>query len=83
MDYKHLISLFAYDNDWEHAYILKMNRERITHLSKMTNPLPNKERKHSLRSWPMTIEGINSGREKNAIENIMKWKEIIREELRS
>ncbi|SFA89379.1 hypothetical protein SAMN04488072_103115 [Lentibacillus halodurans] len=71
--HKHLVTLFtnAYDNDGDNDYILKKNRERVTHISKITNPLPNKERKRTLRL----------GRRKNAIENIIKWKEKIRDEL--
>lgn len=82
--YKHLIHLFtdAYDNDWDTAYILKKNRERVTHISKITNPLPNKERKCTPKLWSMTIEQIYLGGEKNAIENIIKWRETIRAELK-
>ncbi|MGN8646265.1 DUF5946 family protein [Gracilibacillus sp. HCP3S3_G5_1] len=81
--YQHLINLFtdAYDNNWDNAYILKKNRERVTDISKITNPLPNKERKRTLRLWSMTIEDIYLGGETNAVENIIKWKEKIRDEL--
>jgi len=82
--YKHLVNLFieAYDNHWEPAYILKKNREIVKSLNKITNPIPSSERNRELRLWPMTIEDIYLGGENNAIANINKWKDIIRNELR-
>jgi Family of unknown function (DUF5946) len=81
--YNHLVNLFtdAYDNKWDTAYILKKNREAVTNIDKITNPLPTKERKRQLKSWSMTIEDIYLGGEEHAIENILKWKEQIRNEL--
>ena len=82
--YTNLVNLFinAFDNDWDTPYILKKNREIVKSLSKITNPLPSIARKRELRLWPMTIEDIYLGREQNAIVNINKWKEQIRNELR-
>ncbi len=82
--YKNLVSLFtdAYDNNWDTAYILRRNREGLKNLSKITNPVPSNERNRKLRLWPMTIEDVYLGGEKNAIENIIKWKEKIRNELK-
>lgn len=82
--YKHMIDLFidAYDNNWDIVYILKKNREIVKNIGKITNPMPNMERKRDLKSWSMTIEDIYLGGEKNAIENIIKWKEQIIKELR-
>lgn len=49
--YKYLVKLFidAYDNDLEISYILKKSREIVKSLSKITNPIPSKERKRELR----------------------------------
>lgn len=82
--YKQLVNLFinAYDNDWDSAYILKKNRETVKSVGKITNPIPNSERKRELRLWSMTIEDIYLGGEKSAIANINKWKDQIRNELR-
>ena len=82
--YKHLVNLFidAYDNNWGTPYILKKNREIVKSVGKITNPIPNEERKRELRLWSMTIEDIYLGGEQNAIENINKWKEQIRNDLR-
>ncbi|MCQ6559265.1 DUF5946 family protein [Paenibacillus mendelii] len=81
--YKLLVQLFieAYDNDWSISYILKKNREITANLSKITNPLPNKDRKRERRWWSMTIEDIYLGGERHAIDNITKWKEKLRGEL--
>ncbi|AOT69478.1 DUF5946 family protein [Geosporobacter ferrireducens] len=81
--YKHLVKLFidAYDNKWDTPYILKKNREIVKSVGKITNPIPSKERKRKLRLWSMTIEDIYLGGEKNAIVNINKWKEQMRNEL--
>lgn len=82
--YKHLVKLFieAYDNNWYSAYILKKNREIVKSLGKITSSIPNAERHRELRQWPMTIEDIYLGGEDNAIANINKWKDEIRNELR-
>ena len=82
--YEHMVNLFidAYDNDWDQAYILKKNREIVKTIGKITNPIPNSQRERKLRLWPMTIEDIYLGGEKNAIENINIWKDLIRNELR-
>ncbi len=82
--YKHLVNLFidAYDNDWDTPYILKKNREIVKSVGKITNPISSKERQRELRLWLMTIEDIYIGGEKNAIQNINKWKKQIRNELR-
>nr|WP_288824978.1 DUF5946 family protein [uncultured Clostridium sp.] len=82
--YKLLVNLFidAYDNDWDTPYILKKNREIIKSVSKITNPISSKERNRELKHWSMTIEDIYLGGEQNAIVNINKWKEKIRNELK-
>jgi hypothetical protein len=82
--YKHLVKLFidSYDNSWETPYILKKNREMVKSVGKITNSIPNKERKRELRLWSMTIEDIYLGGEQNAISNINKWKERVRNDLR-
>jgi hypothetical protein len=82
--YKHLVNLFidAYDNNWDTPYILKKNREIVKSIGKITNPIPNEERKRELRLWSMTIEDIYLGGEQNAIKNIKKWKERVRNDLR-
>ncbi len=82
--YKYMVNLFidAYDNDWDQAYILKKNREIVKSVGKITNPIPNSQRERELKLWPMTIEDIYLGGEKNAIENITKWRDLIRNELR-
>lgn len=82
--YRLLVDLFtdAYDHDWDTAYILKKNRELVTKVGKITNPLPNNERKRKSKFWSMTIEDIYLGGETNAIANIIKWKEQIRCELK-
>jgi hypothetical protein len=69
-------------NDWDSVYILKKNREIVKSVGKITNPIPNMERKRELRLWTMTIEDIYLGGERNAIDNINKWKEHIRNELK-
>lgn len=63
-------------------YILKRNREIVKSVGKITNPTPNAERERELRLWPMTLEDIYVGGEQNAIMNINKWKERIRNELK-
>lgn len=81
--YKHLVNLFvnAYDNHWDTPYILKKNQEIVTSLGKITNPIPNKERKREQKHWSMTIEDIYRGGEQKATENIKKWKECVRNEI--
>lgn len=46
--YRLLADLFtnAYDHDWDTAHILKKNRESVTKVGKLTNPLPHHERNH-------------------------------------
>ncbi|MCR8842349.1 DUF5946 family protein [Paenibacillus sp. SC116] len=81
--YRLTVQLFseAYDNDWDTAYILKRNRKMVATIDKISNPQPHKERVRKLKSWSMTIENIYAGGEKNAIANIIKWKDSIRNEL--
>lgn len=81
--YRHLARLFmdAYDHDWDTAYILKRNRELMKNVDKLTNPLPNKDRKRERAFWSMTIEDIYLGGEQHAIANIIRWKKQIRHEL--
>lgn len=82
--YRLLVRLFidAYDNEWDTAYILKRNRELVSNAGKITNPLPNQERKRSYKHWSMTIVDIYMGGEQNAIANLLKWRERISTELR-
>lgn len=82
--YNLMTNLFigAYDNNWDTGYILKKNRELVSKVGKITNPLPSHKRKREFRNWSMTIEDIYSGGEDNAIDNINKWKETIRKELK-
>ena len=82
--YKSLIKLFteAYDNHWETAYILKRNRELVRNIGKITNPEPNEDRERTFKFWSMTINDIYLGTEERAIENITKWREQIRIELK-
>ncbi|UVI29041.1 DUF5946 family protein [Paenibacillus spongiae] len=81
--YEKLVHLFkeAYDHGWEPAYILKKNREMTANISKISNPIPNKDRRRQLRKWSMTIEDIYLGGEDQAINNIIKWKNLLRSEL--
>ncbi|MCM3782417.1 DUF5946 family protein [Neobacillus mesonae] len=81
--YRQAVQLFkdAYDNEWETAYILKINKERVANAGKITNPLPSKDRQRKLKLWTMTVDDIYLGGEKNAIFNIMKWRAQIRSEL--
>lgn len=83
--YKNLINLFkdAYDNNWDTAYILKKNRQLVKDIGKISNPIPSDKRKREIRKWSMTIEDIYLGGEKNAIVNIIKWKDTIRNDLRN
>lgn len=82
--YKYMVKLFteAYDNNWDTAYILRKNRELVKNIDRVASHIPNKERVRTLREWPMTIEDIYLGGEEKAIENIIKWKEKIRHELK-
>lgn len=82
--YQLMVQLFteAYDSGWDTAYILKRNRELVSKVGKITNPLPKEKRSRNLTFWSMTIEDIYLGGEKNAIANIIKWKERIRCELK-
>ncbi|MBP0725341.1 hypothetical protein J5Y03_09080 [Bacillus sp. RG28] len=81
--YNLLIKLFthAYDNKWGTDYILRKNRELVLKIGKITNPLPNHKRKRIYRKWSMTIEDIYINGEKNAINNISKWRDMIRKDL--
>ena len=54
----------------------------VKSVGKITNSIPNKERKRELRLWSMTIEDIYLGGEQNAISNINKWKVQVRNALR-
>ena len=82
--YHFMINLFigAYDNQWETGYILRKNRELVSNVGKITNPLPSHKRKRVCRRWSMTIENIYRGGEKHAITNINMWKETIRKDLK-
>jgi hypothetical protein len=82
--YNIMINLFikAYDNKWDTDYILRKNKELVSNVGKITNPLPSHKRKRIFRRWSMTIENIYSGGENNAINNINLWKEIIRKDLK-
>ncbi|WP_010272670.1 DUF5946 family protein [Paenibacillus senegalensis] len=81
--YQLLVRLFteAYDNDWDTPYILKKNRELVSHVGKIANSTPNELRKRSLKQWSMTIEDIYLGGEEQAISNILKWRERVRSEV--
>lgn len=81
--YEKLVQLFseAYDQGWETAYILQKNREMSASVSKISSPIPNKDRKRQFRMWSMTIEDIYLGGEDQAINNITKWKNVLRREL--
>jgi hypothetical protein len=81
--YKLMVNLFteAYDNEWPTEYILRKNRNLITKIDKITNPLPNNNRKRIYRNWSMTIEDIYITGEENAINKIKKWKEQVRKDL--
>ncbi|UKJ83747.1 hypothetical protein H1W83_29200 (plasmid) [Priestia megaterium] len=82
--YNLMINLFksAYDNKWATGYILRKNRELVSNVAKITNPLPSHKRKRVFRRWSMTIESIYIGGENNAINNINIWKETIRKDLK-
>lgn len=81
--YNLLVNLFteAYDNEWPTDYILQKNRELVSKINKITNPLPNNKRKRISRNWSMTIEDIYLCGEEHAIEKIKKWKEQVRIDL--
>lgn len=83
--YKLMVELFidAYDNQWSTDYILRKNRQLVSKIDKITNPLPNIERKRQYRNWPMTIEGIYLGGEENAINNIKEWRKHVRIDLQN
>jgi hypothetical protein len=82
--HRYLVILFteAYDNNWETAYILKRNRELVSKIDKITNRIPNKDRKRTFKFWPITINDIYSGGEKHAIKNINRWKYQMRVQLK-
>ncbi|MFF3926184.1 DUF5946 family protein [Paenibacillus lactis] len=81
--YELLVGLFrdAYDHDWDTATILGENRRRILNVGKIANPLPHEERSRTLKSWTGTINDIYIGGEARAIDNIQKWRDVIRREL--
>lgn len=81
--YRHLFNLFidAYDNDWDTPYILRKNREIVESVDKISNAISNSQRERKLKHWSMTIEDIYLGGEQKAIENINKWKVLLREEI--
>lgn len=81
--YRYLVQLFkeAYDHDWDPAYILKRNRELVANVDKLTNPIPNKDRIRTYKSWSMTIEDVYLGGEARAISLLLEWKDRIRTEL--
>jgi hypothetical protein len=82
--FEQLKSLFldAFDYNWDNPYTLKKNRELIKNRNfKITNPTPFLERVRILSKWTMTVSDVYAGGEKNAIENIKKWRECIRTEL--
>ncbi|WNF24769.1 DUF5946 family protein [Mesobacillus jeotgali] len=83
--YMHLVDLFteAYDHEWDISFILRKNRELVSKIGKVTNPLPNCKRERLYRKWSMTIEDLYIGGEENAINKINKWKEQIRKDLKS
>lgn len=78
-----MVKLFteAYDHEWPTDYILQKNRELVSEINKVTNPITNNERKRILRNWSMTIEDIYLGGEENAIKNIKKWRDQVRKDL--
>lgn len=82
--YTYLIELFieAYDNNLSISDILKRNTELLVGTSKISNPISNDKRLRNLIKWSMTIEDIYLGGEINAIENLNKWKKIMRDELK-
>ena len=81
--YNQILNLFidAYDNKWAPSYILKINRERIKSIDKITSSEPNSMRKRVLRNWTMTIQDIYLGGEENAIDRINDWKDAVRKDL--
>lgn len=81
--YKLMINLFteAYDNEWHTDYILRKNRDLVSKIDKITNPLPNNKRKRIFRNWSMTIEDIYLSGEENAMKKIKKWTEQVRKDL--
>lgn len=64
--YRYLITLFteSYDKEWEVTYILKRNRELVSNIDKITNPVPNKDRRRTFKFWSMTINDIYRERKK-------------------
>lgn len=83
--YRHLIELFveAYDQDWNAAYTLKKNRELIKKISKITNPVSSQNRVRERKDWVMTIGDIYVGGKANAMMNIKKWKDCVRNEVKN
>ncbi|HAS72696.1 MAG TPA: hypothetical protein DCS67_00960 [Clostridiales bacterium UBA8960] len=81
--YAQMIRIFvdAYDNAWDTPHILKVNRERVKLIGKISNPTPSAHRSRKSRKWSMTINDIYLGGEENAIEGLLRWKDTIRREL--
>ncbi|GIO31209.1 MULTISPECIES: DUF5946 family protein [Paenibacillus] len=81
--YKLQVKLFtdAYDHQWGTDYILRKNRELVAKAGKITNPLPNRQRKRSFKPWSMTIEDLYRGGEENAIGGIQKWRDAVRADI--
>jgi hypothetical protein len=74
--------IFWFGNDWETSYILKKNRELTTNKNfKIVNPVVFLERNRVSKQWTMTVSDVYSAGEKNAIENVLKWRESIRNEV--
>jgi hypothetical protein len=72
----------AYDYNWETSYILKKNREVTTNKNfKIVNQTPFVERVRVLRKWTMTVSDVYAAGEKDAIQNVKKWRDCIRTEL--
>jgi hypothetical protein len=79
--YEQLKRLFcdAYDYNWNISYILRRNREATTNKNfKIVNPTVFLERQRVLSKWTMTVSDVYATGEKNAIENVKKWREYIR-----
>lgn len=76
----------AYEYNWETPFILKKSRELISTKYKdikIINPIPFLERERILKQWTITVSDVYSGGEKNAIENVLKWRISLRNQLSS
>jgi|HigsolmetaAR203D_1030402.scaffolds.fasta_scaffold00226_20 hypothetical protein len=70
----------AYDHNWGTSYILKKNREMTTNKTfKIVNPVPFAERVRVLTTWDLTVHDVYAAGEKNAVENVLRWRKVIRE----